>query len=211
MYGKGKSKRVYATKKYVKQHLQQALETKYHDLEIPATSISSVGSIQSISGMIKGTSVDQRIGDTIRIHKLSFQLAGIRAVGDSFNTMRLIFFQWNVDSTTDVPTLLEILEPDSGAGSGILAPYRNYKFDTLKQRKMRILYDSLMTVDEVKADTHIWRRKSITFKNPIKVVFNQEALTPTGYGKIYYMIVSDSTGSFHPTLRGFTRVEYKDA
>lgn len=199
-----------ATKRYVKSQLNKNLETKYHDHEVASIAVISAGTISSVSAMGRGTAPNQRVGDRISVTSLSFRLGVIRA--DTYNYVRCIFFQWNSDSTNDPPSLDEVLDPDSGLGVGVLVPFRNYKNDSIRQKKLRIIYDKLVRMDQIYQDTEMFVRKRITFKRPIQIVFNEDnpALL-TGYGKIFLLLVSDSNVTTHPVSLGLTRITYKDA
>lgn len=203
-------KKQLATKRYVKNQLNKNLETKYHDHEVASIAVTSAGTISSVSAMGRGTGPNQRIGDRISVNSLSFRIGVIRA--DAWNYIRCIFFQWNADSTTDPPTLDEVLDPDSGLGIGVMVPFRNYKNDSIRQKKLRILYDKLIRLDEVLQDTELFVRKRMNFKRPIQIVFNEDnPANLTGYGKIFLLLASDSNVISHPVALGLTRINYKDA
>lgn len=195
------------TKKTVRKMINSKLEAKYHDHEIGNISVNSVGVIQSISAAPQGDGVNQRVGDRINVFSFNIQLAFIRAVGDTFNTMRIIVFRWNNNSLTDLPTLDEILQPDSGLGSGILSPYRNYNHNSMKNGSVRILYDRLKTTDDEQRQI-VTYKSTKRYKRPIKIQFNETV--NSGKGKLYILMVSDSTASFHPSMRGLIRIQFRD-
>jgi len=201
---KGK-KSSYVTRKEVKDIVHRNIEPKFYDHEISNVSVSTTGVINAISVPVQGNDSDERIGDRINVYSLTFQLLGVRI--DAFNNLRVIFFRWMVDSANESPELDDILSPDSGVGAGVLVPFRNYNHFSMKSGKVIILYDKLINMDGVNQDTYIWRYTKF-YKRQMKVQFNPTLVT--GYGKIYVLLVSDSSASLHPTMRGLTRVQFRD-
>jgi len=194
----------YVSKVEVKKMILSNLETKVFDVAVLSASIPSGGFIFDLSYMKLGVDPTERVGNQVQIHGIEWKNLLVRQ--DAFNSWRTVIFQWKEDTKTSLPSYSEILKSST---SGVYQPYQPYNFENLNANKFTVMYDSLHTVDQVNRDTYPDNGKR-RYLRPKKVVFTDND-TQDGIGKLYALMVSDSTVLPHPYVNGHFRIFYKDA
>lgn len=179
-----------------KKAINNTLEHKFFN-NYESNTVGTTGNTNSKTDVLQETTnaTDSvRVGDELHITSFSFRYVVV--VGDAYNIVRVIFFQWLQD---DAPTLGDIYADTANA---VVSPYRR---DT--NRHYKILYDRTHALDTY--NTVQVANKFLTrgFKKKMKF----DAGTTTGQGKIYFSIVSDSSAVAHPTYRVETQLNYLDA
>lgn len=166
--------------------------------------VSYSGAIQDMTYLTQGTGHGQRVGNEVtpvwfeikgRVHQES-------ATGDHVNTVRLILFRWLQDSAAP-PTPDQILWT-SLIGTA-LAPFSPYEQNN--RDKFQILYDQMLSTTETNTQIAVFNQPFQKLKRT-KVQFASGV--NDGYGHIYYLVVSDSGLSDHPTCAFVANIHYKD-
>lgn len=158
------------------------------------------GTVASISDVPQGLSDSGREGDQIYLRSIEFSWQAF--IGDTFNVLRLIVFQWYPPTTPTVADI--ILATAVGSTDIVFAPYNHDK-----RYNYKILYDKTVSLDAVKANTSGVIRKYIIkgFKRHIQY----EATGTTGTNKIYILKASDSAAVSHPQMQNYHKINYSDA
>jgi len=178
-----KSKKVVATKSYVRRALRKNLEVKYRSLEYSSTA-DTTGTFIDISVVSPGTAVDNRIGDRYKPVSMKFNFA--TQLADLTNRMRMIIFQWHPNDNIDIPQVSELLI--TTAGYETQAPINpNFK------SQFTILRDQIITLDAA----HVLRDYKFIVRPRRHVEFNNAS--NTGRNHIYLFLISDSAVATHPS------------
>lgn len=195
-----------AVRSQIKRELRKAIEAKHFYWHIVGQSITNAGSTYDVTEMIQGTTDNERVGDEVRIS--SIQLKGhvyldINAgAPDSTNVVRLIVFQWHLDSQTQVPAPSSVLHPaDVSAGIGALA-----RWNETNRHQFRVLVDRTFCCSRGGPNAHAFR---YNLTKPTRTVkFNDGAIH--GEEKIYVMLISDSSVITHPVVSMTSQLNYRD-
>lgn len=171
----------------VKQVINTMAEKKY----LPytnSTSVSTTPVFLQFTGITQGDTDLTRDGDSVYLK--SIQVGFSVLVGDSYNQVRFITFQWFPPSTlgTNPPTENDILQ-DSALGTISV-----YNHDT--RMNYRILDDKTVVVDS--DDPNMIYRLIIT-KIPKRKLQYVGGGTVSPF-HIYCLVVSDSTTATHPSI-----------
>lgn len=185
--------------KTVRDVLQNVQELKSFDTGLAQT-VSSTGTLTKLTTVPQGDTDSARDGDQLLIKK--FEVRGYCTPADATNICRFLIFRWNVDDTSDAPTLAEILQ--DAASSPWISPYNR---DSRRSGKVVIIYDNILGVctsgPGIKTFKHECKWKALKI--------NFEAAATTGVGHIYLLTVSDSTASTHPFFSMESRVWFTDS
>lgn len=210
-----------ATTNAIKRLITNREEVKYFTGNY-AASATTTGAIVDLSAIVQGFNKTQRVGDAVRIKSMHFtwsataQSGGIVSAADEYNNCRMLFFRWKENSGAIAPVVANILDATSGA------PFAMYNFD---QRKIyKIVYDRTMTVfnNPVYDGTSV---KSFQGNGSVKFSANNNLGlsrigAPTinfinnstdGTGKLFALVVGDSSFTPHPTMTLAWTIEYTDA
>jgi hypothetical protein len=171
-------------------------EKKFLATEQTAVGIGSSGTVYDISAISQGTSDSNRVGDSVTLDRLRLSYAW--AAGDTTNVCRLVVFQWNVQSTPLISSVLLY-------SSALLVPYAMPAIDT--QKEFKILYDRS---DYISTSSPTIAGDIVEIKMPGKIQF-QAGSSSSGTGKIYMIAVSDSSASPNPELAFQSTLYYYDA
>jgi len=187
-------------------------------------SVSSSGSIVSLSDVAQGDTYQTRDGDNLRLSKVNFNYkclasaGGLFASSDDYNTVRVILFRWNVNSGATNPTVAHILTNQGSSTDLTIAPY------TLNQDSaFHIVYDKTHLLyntpvyDGTNLDTkagpgHLAIAKKVFYgrklgAKDIKYVNN----TTSGFGKLYMLLVSDSAYLPSPSVNWQVQILFTDS
>lgn len=200
--GRRSFKRRVATKKFVYKAINRNLEKKFRDLQFEAQ-ISWTGNVfGGISDIFVGTTDTTRIGDKLRMKALRMRYSW--EVSDTFNRCRLIVFQWTQNTASILPAVGDILENAGSSTTGVFSPYRH---DT--GSNYRILYDSMMHVDT--DDPQKFRNVSIPLRRCKTRRISYVGGSAEGTGKLFLLVITDSSAVSHPTFKAYARLTYTDA
>lgn len=204
-YGKRKKKyvkRKVATVKTVKRMINKNQEKKFYDLVIDDTTSSS-GSILSLTDIAQGDTDFTRDGDQLNVKYWNFryQMTG----ADNTNCYRIIIFRWNVPTTYRVPVVTDILNI---AGLPVTAiPNAQYVFDNKRQKQFSVLYDKIVGV--AAAGPGIITKATKSYLNGLPISYSSSGTD--GEGKLFMLLISDSSAAAHPRLSGVFRTIYTDS
>lgn len=183
----------------VKRVLTKAAEKKFHDVsQAGSVSVTSTPVLVDLSSISAGDTDQTRDGDqlTIRSIHLKYQLVA----GDSTNIVRIILFQWFMDTAVagGGPTAANILQSTTNSMS-------SYTHDTRFQYK--ILDDKIVSLDTSSRDSYTLNRRIIKgFKKKIQF----SAAGTSGTNKIYLLYMSDSAAAPDPGLIYYSRLTFSD-
>lgn len=200
-YTKGK-KLNKVQKKQVKRLITGSQELKAKDDSVNTTA-DNAGSLTYFNLPAQGDGLSERSGDQIQLKKLMFRFHITGA--DTTNIFRVIIFRWSQNNAlgANVPVTTDILQT-----ANVMSFY-NYtnEHDT----KVRILYDKTITLS-VTGDTEVDLIKGSLYGTRLgRKIIDFNAATTLGTNQIYMLMISDSAGIPHPSIKGYWRIEYTDS
>lgn len=191
-------------------------EDKYFDVRYPYTNQSYNTALTNPAGLTasisQGVSVNQRIGDKIRIKSLDLRLSTYHntanATTDAENNYRIIIFKYNEPTNLHSPAYADLLMYPSLTGFlnyGIDSPYVWHNVNTA--HKYSILYDKNFTMAAGAPTKHHHIKINKYLGN---LSFETGALQGTGH--LYLMVTNDEGIGIAPCpVIGFiSRVVYED-
>lgn len=194
-------------KKYVSQHIRSAisgtLEHKYWSLDAVNVSMPAVGNVYSMCDVPAGTGDSTRVGDQIRLgsFRINFKIEKNTTDTDPSRQARVIIFQWVDTDAVATPT-----------ASSILQDYFNYptlsmlRHDALRAKTFRVMYDKTFNLDNDDPAVGV----STVLKAPgRKLQYDNGG--PSGYNKIFLMLLSDASLGYYPTFSFMSKLNYTDA
>lgn len=198
-YPKFKPSKTFTAK--VKKVMNLQLEKKHFTVSSGGfQTVSDTGTVTSISNVTQADTDTGRDGDQLYIRSLELQWQC--DVIDTYNTMRIIIFQWYQNDSTSTPAVGDILQTLSNS-SGVISPYNH------DQRfNYRILYDKVVTLTQGNTDASYVYKSMITKFPKRKMQFN--AADTTGTNKLYILKISDSSATSHPQVRNITKLNFSD-
>lgn len=205
-YGKYLARKLNQRQKVqVKSIVSRRMEKKYYDSNWN-TGVDWAGTIVDLCQISNGQSDITRNGDEITFVRLDFVCSWTSSL-DSFNTVRLVIFQWKPLQTPLVSNIADTNSPNPI--TTINAPYFQYNWDNRLQYK--ILYSRILHLDAVHGPVVKHFSGSIYGKRVNKRIrYNSTALVP-GYNHIYALLMSDDSASSYPVPFLRTRLVYTDA
>jgi len=192
----------------VKRMIRTNQEYKFISIAAAGQSVSSAPTIVRLSSMAQGLGDQDRIGDSIRL--LRFQLRAHFVCGDSFNTCRMIIFQWK-PMESGFPADSDILLPGPTSASDILSQYQTDtkpQFSIIYDTVFRLIGDGNSGSPFGPASTHYINR--MFYPKLKKVQFRAGSSTIMSNG-LFGMFISDSTSSVHPQFAFTIKLIYTDA
>lgn len=198
VYRKRKNYIPKAYKRFVKNTLAKRVEYKYHTAYYVPSSIPNNGLITNLVDIPQGVLDTERIGDQIRLATITFRY--VVTVGDSFNFLRLIIFQFKANNSLN-PGVSAIL---NGTSPTYLSQYsvdNNQIFQILYDRTHRLDTDDPAKVVIGKCNMKYCKRK-LQF---------QAGSNTIGTGMIYALAISDSAQAPHPGIIGEFNFWYSDS
>lgn len=158
---------------------------------------STAGSLVDLSEVTQGDGDTNRDGDSI--FASSLQVRGVIESADSFNRVRLIFFQW---TPVSAPALSDLLI--TSAGYEVSSMY-----NTDKASNYKILSDRTYLVNQDVSGNADVRQIFMKIRiNRRKIQY--QAGGTTGARKVFLFAISDSGVSSHPTVELVTKLNYRD-
>jgi len=186
-------------RKYVDRRLKSEGETKHSNSSFNVSS-SSTATYFQLSSIATGQSDVTRIGDEIRLTKLDIGFN--MAVGDSTNILRVLIFQWNLQTT---PTDAEVFEDMTSNVTQLCGAVCR---DSILARKMRVIKDLRFTLNSIN-EVNIYRRYMLRLDRLRKTRYIGGSTT-LGVGQIWLMHISDSSAVTHPVLQSAYTLDFKD-
>lgn len=196
-----------AVRSEVKRELRKAIEAKHQFGTLPQAAVEWGGFVGDLTPMAQGVTDNQRIGDEVRVS--SIQLRGVvyndgnGVTVDAENTVRLIVFQWHLDSQTQAPGVSGILRPTDLLT--VAAPFAPW--NETNRHQFRVLVDRQFTLSKNGPNAQGFR---YNLTKPTRTIKYNDGATH-GEDKIYYALVSDSGADTHPHVTMTWAVNYRDA
>lgn len=186
-------------KKQVERIIKSKQELKYHNVSDQVT-VNDTGTVFNISQIAQGDTDQTRDGDALLATSIHCKFQVGRA--DNTNMMRVILFRWLAEdtSTIDPPTMTKILQT-----TGSVQPMAQLNHDF--RSKFQVLYDRIVTVDQVANDQYFWQINKKLAKVPMRF----SAGTTNGKNKIWMLAVSDSSTVTDPSFLYDIRINYTDS
>lgn len=147
------------------------------------STISSVGSMQNLTGIAQGTDVNQRIGNTIQPLRLNLTLTAELSSPSvvAFQPVRFIIFRDNQQQPDTAPTMSDLLfTPSDGVFS---------KYTFTQQKRFSVLYDHRVLLQPQMQGQ--WIHDVSIDLSKHKMIFNGSSGTDIQKNGIYMLIVSD--------------------
>jgi len=179
------------------------IEEKYLDTAVSLNPDQS-GSLTAITQMAQGTTVNTRVGNSIRVQHL--QVLGRATVSSSvttFSVLRIILFR-DMEGQGTAPTAADVLE-SVGSSAAPRQPY-----DWLNRKRFAILADWFMPLTALSGGSSI-REFSFSQELSKHVLYRgtTAAAASDGEGTIYVMAVSDEATNT-PNVSATCRITYTD-
>lgn len=195
-------------RKEVLQLIEEQPEKKYYDETFDAFNASSTPQFWNITQMSQGSLTNERIGSTVRLLSVQYNLHIQYASADSTNTIRVLLFQWKPDNQQDLPAWDQIFQYHTlGAPSKLYELMSPYTLGEGGSGVFNMLYDTLFYLD---SDNPIQILKGYINKKFLKnITFGDGSLT--GQNHLYLCVVSDSSVVGHPVYSGGTRIRFTDS
>lgn len=197
-----------AVKKIINNEYNKRSEWKFYCTNA-AGQVNDNGSVADLSAIAQGNTDVTRDGDELRMGKVSLTYNWISS--DIYNTCRLIIFQWFEDTSLSGPIVADILSLDA-----TLPVYSCYNTDNAQSYK--ILFDKIETITAdyiVSTGPTVYNNRAGPVRklkfHPSRKKINFTAGSTDGSGKIYYLAITDSNSTSHPTLHLLTRINYTDS
>lgn len=196
LYKKRKGGRKLATIAKVKRLINSNAEHKYFDFEFNAQTVDFSGAAYSISDVTQGDGDTMRDGDKLLPTSLSVRYAF--QAGDATNAFRFLIIRWKCSaSTLSIGNIFQTLGTTRAPYEPLIHDQRN-QFD--------VLMDRLINLDTYHPQVIINKRLKLA-----KKMINYSAAGTTGSNKLFVVVVSDSGAAAHPTLNGWTRLNFTDS
>lgn len=183
---------------YVGKRILTSSEVKHLYNYINTTS-STTFAYQALTDTALGTGDTARIGDQIqpKLMDIGFNFG----VADTTNILRIFLFQWNLTST---PTDAEMFEDTTNTVTRLCGSLNR---DSMKARKMTILWDKQITLNGVSRPNVYFRLKqSLARCRKIGYVGG----STVAVGNIYLGYISDSSAVSHPAIQMAFTFDYWD-
>lgn len=186
--------------------IRGVIETKHKDTYAASTSVSTVPGVVMLNDIGQGDDVVNRSGNYAVWKSVSMRIIG--EAGDSYNYLRCMVV-WDKQPTGVALTAAELFQDN--IGSDVLSPVN---WDN--RRRFKIVMDKT-----IKLDTYAESGRS-------PYIFNKTIKLPSTVGKTYYsgsaglianiktgvlyfIYLSDSGATTHPTFRYYIRSTFQDA
>lgn len=156
-------------------------------------SVSNTLTPVKLSIIQEGFTDGEREGDNIDVHAIEGHLQFV--VADETNLVRCTIFQWYPDDAVDAPDSGKIY---ASVASIPTAPLSSIESDCLEEKKFRVLFDRVITLDQASRYTAI---ANVDIRKKLRsVIYNDGATTVTGKNQIYMFLFSDSSVASHPQV-----------
>lgn len=185
-------------KQIVKSMLREVQELKVFIVQGTATSVDYAGFVQDMSAITQGDSDITRDGDRVQLMEWTFKW--VAEVGDTYNLMRVILFQYIPDSNLGTPLVTNIIQTNASVNGPI-----SYKsIDYVKQ--IYVLYDRVV---------HVNTYHPIEINSVVIRKFHDKQMQFTGAttrtNGLYFMVISDSAAATHPKINYYSTIRFTDS
>lgn len=196
---KGRSSRAGYIARIAQQVVDRNVEWKFFDATFSAT-VDNAGTATCLSLIPQGDTSESRDGDHLRATSIRVNdvYAGVTQANNVGTLLRVLYIQWQGDTTDAPPTVAGVLE-DTAAFSFLQHDNRG---------RMHILSDKMFVLDDVNVLT-----SSFTAKLPIPTKGIQYTGTTTQHrnGVWRILLSNQAAGATAPTVSSRTRINFSDA
>ncbi len=172
------------------------------DITTVALGVPSVGTIIDLTATTQGSGDANRQGAAIELSSIVMNYSVVTQNSDLFSTVRIIVFQWLLDSNLVAPIVSDILQT-----AGVLQMH-NWS----RSRDYRILYDNTIFqtgLASAPCDAGFQGATGVIIPlNSIKPTIIYSAATD-GTGKVYMLLISDSVVAPFPTWSSVVRTIFR--
>lgn len=199
-------KQARAVKAIVEAELEDVTELKFND-RIYTLGLTVAPLIYDLtSTIVLGTNGYDRIGLDIELKSIWFKFQ--LGLADTFNYMRIIFFQWYDDVSAAFPAWDDIFQyPAAGNPVNVSDFMSPYGLNKGKDRSFKVLKNIELILDNDNPAQIITGYIDKGFRKSI----NFGTASTLGNNHIFMMVVSDSAAIPDPTLEGVTRLRFTDS
>jgi len=185
--------------------VNRKLERKYLDKE-DIHNPSTTGIIDSLTDTTLGTGDNaNRIGDKISWNSLTIRGSIVGA--DDWNVVRIMLVQWKEDDQSDPITFGNVLEDTTRPWKSAYNHDYGFKFSVLYDRRFRVANNTAGQGNNLVNFMIRKKPRGRFMARTIKYVGS----TVYGRGKLFLMMVTDSTAGSHPSIDYYSRLSYTDA
>lgn len=193
---------LYKDVKYLKKAVKQNKpDVKYISWNSGYSTISSVGSMQNLTGIAQGLTATTRVGDVVQPKRISLTLVAELSTQTSTvaQPVRFILFRDNQQQPDTAPTMNDLLQtPSEGILSFINVP---------QQQRFTVLYDKLVPLQSQNLGQ--WFHKISIDLSKHKMIFNGPNNTDIQKNGIYLLIVGDQLITL-PYFKYLGKMTYTD-
>jgi len=159
------------------------------------------GSVTCLSTVGVGTAANQRVGDELTIRAIDFRFSAYTQGSSEF--IRLIIFSWNEDDGAVAPTPGTVLQ-STGSNMSLLSPYFA---DAVQAGRLNVVFDKILIASNGGGPSAVTERVSRKLTLPVQF---STGLT-TGNGKLYLLVISDSSlAGQAPNYGWWSRIYFDD-
>ncbi len=168
-----------------------------------AVTVVDTGNIIHLTPVAQGITVNERIGNTVRLSSLYIKGEVLMNTAAQSSTFKLLVVR-DRNSSGNPPAVADILDL---AASAALRPYSGNSIGNRK--RFDFMYSSLTTLNNTGANTlpikiYLNKKKSVNYTGP--------GDDDEGYGQIYLCLISgqSSGGGVAPTLKAICQFTFTD-
>lgn len=163
--------------------------------------VSYAGTITALSAIAQGVAGNQRVGDAAMVRGIDFRAAAYSQGSSQF--LRMIVFQWNLDTSIGAPTAGQVLQGVGATAQTIACPY---DFTSAEQGRLNIIADFVL---EAASSATTPALKVVQKEGRWQVNFT--AGSTTAQGQIYVLAISDAALAGNaPVYQWWSRIMYDD-
>jgi len=151
------------------------------------------------------TYTNNRIGDKISWNSLTIRGSIVGA--DDWNVVRIMLVQWKEDDQSDPITFGNVLEDTTRPWKSAYNHDYGFKFSVLYDRRFRVANNTAGQGNNLVNFMIRKKPRGRFMARTIKYVGS----TVYGRGKLFLMMVTDSTAGSHPSIDYYSRLSYTDA
>jgi hypothetical protein len=165
----------------------------------------TTGTVTDVFPPAQSLALNGRTGDVVYLKDIYLLYVCSAANADTFSTMRVILFQWKVNSALAVPNAGNILQ--SAATSGIVS-FLDWNFAD----QFTILYDRIHSFAGLATapTSSTNQNSSIKVQKNFQKRVNFTLGATSGSEKIYLLTISDSAIAPSPSIVGNCRITYSE-
>jgi len=179
------------------------IETKFVDLNGSANTFDSAGALVYASGITQGTDISQRVGDSIRMQRVSFS-AWVRGGTSFVKTNARVLLVRDLENAGVIPVPSDILSGLSSTQSPMV-PYNYINTRT----RFSILFDEMLTLNS-NGDASGVISYSESHAGHIRYRGTTNGIASAAQGSLFLLFVSNETTTLLPDVTYTLRIEFTD-